>query len=119
MTKNHSHSQCDSDSIILTKRAAELSTDNLPEVFNKECRDSQEVSFLTFKKLESTLVKRRRLQLPKLPSTLEDLDELLMNSKFLSSLNNIMTDYDLEQRRRKWIVNYKTPQTKESFKEST
>ena len=40
MTKNHSNSQCDygTDSIILTnriKRAAELSTDNLREVFNR------------------------------------------------------------------------------------
>ena len=90
MTKNHSHSQCDYgiDSIILTnriKRAAELSTDNLREVFNIECRDSQEGSFLTLKKLESTLVKRRRLQLPKLPSTPEDLDELLLNSPYSSN----------------------------------
>ena len=70
MTKNHSHSQSMimTGSIILTNRI----TDNLREVFNKECRDSQEGSFLTFKKLESTLVKRRRLQFPKLPSTPEE-----------------------------------------------
>ena len=37
---------------------------------------------MIFKKLESTMVKRRRLQLPKLPSTPEELDELLMNSPY-------------------------------------
>ena len=66
MTKTHNHSHCEhiTDNIILTnriKRAAEFSTDNLREVFNKECRDSQGASSLTFKKLESTLVKLRRL----------------------------------------------------------
>ena len=40
---------------------------------------------MAFKKLDSTLVKRIRLQLPKLLPTPEDLDEVLMNSLYSSN----------------------------------
>ena len=74
VTNSHNHSRADnqSDSIVLAnrnKRAAESSTDSLREIFNNECRDSPVGCTLTFKQLESTMCKRRRLDLPKLPST--------------------------------------------------
>ena len=64
ITRAHNHSQSDhkSDSIVLEnriKRAAESSTENLREIFDNECRNSSAGSSLTFRKLESTVYKRR------------------------------------------------------------
>ena len=59
------------------------------EIFNTECRNSPGASSLTFKKIESTLPKRRKLQVPKLPSSAEEFDELLVQS--LYSGNNRLT----------------------------
>ena len=84
-THNHSRSEYKSDSIILAnkiKRAAESTTDNLRDVFNNECRYSSTGSSLTFKQLESSMCKRRRLDLPKLPSTPQEFAELLLESPF-------------------------------------
>ena len=68
MTKAHNHSRIEykSESIILAnriKRAAAVSTNNLREVFNDECRNSSAGSSISLKQLESTLCKRRRLDL--------------------------------------------------------
>ena len=80
MTKAHNHSRIEhkSEIIILAnriKRAAAVSTDNLREVFNDECRNSSAGSSISFKQLESTLCKRRRLDLPKLPSSPEEFSQ--------------------------------------------
>ena len=87
VTKSHSHSKDDykSESIVLSnsiKRSAEVSTENLREIFNNECRDSPAGCTLTFRQLESTMVKRRRKDLPKLPSTCVEFAELLPDSPF-------------------------------------
>ena len=72
MTRGHNHSQAEheSDIIVLAnriKRAAESSTDNLGKIFDNECRNSLAASSLTFKKLESTMYKRRKLEVPNIP----------------------------------------------------
>ena len=87
ITKQHDHSpnEHNSESISIVnkiKRAAEVSTENLREVFNKECRNSPGASSLTFKMIEKTLSKRRKLQIPKLPSSPEEFDELLVQSLY-------------------------------------
>ena len=77
-----------SDSIALAnriKRTAESSTDGLREIFNKECRNAHGASSLTFKKLESSMCKRRRIELPKLPISPEEFIELLIDSPFSSN----------------------------------
>ena len=83
---NHSESEYKSHSIVLAnriKRTVEISTDNLREIFNLECRNSTEAATtLTFKTLESTMFKRRRSHLPKLPVSPEEFDQLLTNSPY-------------------------------------
>ena len=77
-----------SDSIVLAnriKRTAESSTDGLREIFNNESRNAPGASSLTFKKLESSMCKRRRLELPKLPISPEEFVELLIDSPFSSN----------------------------------
>ena len=87
MTKarNHYRIEYKSESLILAyrlKRAAAVSTDNLRDIFNDECRSSSVGSSISFKQLESTLCKRRRLDLPKPPSSSEDFSQILLNSPF-------------------------------------
>ena len=83
---NHSESEYKSHSIVLAnriKRTAEISIDNLRQIFNLECRNSTEAATtLTFKTLESTMFKRRRSHLPKLPVSPEEFDQLLTNSPY-------------------------------------
>ena len=57
-------------------------TENLREIFNIECRSSSRTS-LSFKAIESTLSKRRRIELPKLASSAEEFSELVLQSPFL------------------------------------
>ena len=90
ITKTHNHSQTEhqTDTIILAnriKRVAETSTENLREIFNTECRSSSGASSLSFKAIESTLSKRRRIELPKLPSSAEEFSELVIQSPFSSN----------------------------------
>ena len=92
ITREHNHSQDKSDSIVLAnkiKRKAESSTDNLGEMFNNESRNSSGPSSLTFKKIESTLLKRRRLEMPKLPSSPEEFVNFLLHSSY--SMNYRLT----------------------------
>ena len=96
-TKHHDHSQNEhnSESISLAnqiKRAAEVSSENLREVFNTECRNSPGASSLTFKNMQSTLSKRRKLQVPKLPSSAEEFDELLAHSPYSSNYRLTIKD---------------------------
>ena len=93
ITREHNHSQDEykSDSIVLAnriKRKAESSTDNLREMFNNESRNSSGASSLTFKKIECTLLKRR-LEMPKLPSSPEEFVDLLLHSSY--SMNYRLT----------------------------
>ena len=90
ITKTHDHSQIEhqTDTIILAnriKRVAETSTENFREIFNTECRSSSGASSLSFKTIESTLSKRRRIDLPKLPSSAEEFSELVIQSPFSSN----------------------------------
>ena len=57
-----------------------------------ECRNSPGASFLTFKKIESTLSKRHRLQLPKLPSSVEEFEELLLQSPYTGNQRFIVKE---------------------------
>ena len=82
---NHSRFEYMSDSIVLAKRikrTAESFTDGLREIFNNESRNAPGASSLTFKKLESSMCKRRRVELPKLPISPEEFVELLIYSPF-------------------------------------
>ena len=85
---NHSPSEYMSDSIVLAnriKRAAESSTDGLREILNNECRNAPGESYLTFKKLERSMCKSRRVELPKLPISPEEIVELLIDSPISSN----------------------------------
>ena len=70
------------------KRKAEVSTTNLREVFNDCCGNSDGASCVNFKKLESSMVKRRLLQ-PKIPSSALEFGSLPRESKY--STNNLKT----------------------------
>ena len=81
-----------SDKIIVSntdKRKAEVSSANLREVFNDTCRVLNEASSVTFKSLESSMFKRRRILLPKMPSSALEFDSLLQGS--LSFTNHLQT----------------------------
>ena len=97
VTKIHNHSECahNSDKIVLCnniKRGAEISTANLREIFNDCCRNSDVASSLTFKDIESTMCKRRRILQPKIPSSALEFDTLLKDS--LYSANHLTTAID-------------------------
>ena len=83
VTRGHNHSQAEykSDSIVLAnriKRSAVSSTDTLREIFDDECRGSSAGSSLTFRKLESTMYKRRKLEVPNIPLSPEEFVEQLI-----------------------------------------
>ena len=84
-----------SDSIVFAnriKRTVESSTDGLREIFNNESRNAPGASPLKFKKLESSMCKRRMVELPKLPISPEEFVELLIESPF--SRNHRLTIRD-------------------------
>ena len=71
---NHDAAMHSSEKIIICntiKRKAEVSSANLREVLNDSCRGLNEASSVTFKSLESSMLKRRRILQPKLPSSAE------------------------------------------------
>ena len=87
VTRGHNHSQDEykSDSIVLAnrnKRSAMSSTDTLIEIFDDECRGSSAGSSLTFKKLESTMYKRRKLEVPNIPLSPEEFVEQLIDYSY-------------------------------------
>ena len=73
---NLSRSEYMSDDIVLANRR---------EIFNNECRNAPGASSLTFKKLESSMCKRRRVELLKLPISLEEFVKILIDSSFSSN----------------------------------
>ena len=77
------------------KRKAEVSTTNSREVFNDCCRNSDGASCVNFKKMKSSIVKRRRLLQPKIPSSALEFGSLLRESKY--STNNLKTVIDDDQ----------------------
>ena len=96
ITRAHNHSQSDynSDSIVLAnriKRAAESSTENLREIFDNECRNSSAGFSLTFRKLESTMYKRRKLEVPNLPSSPEQFVEQLITFTYSNTYRLAIT----------------------------
>ena len=95
---NHSESEYKSQSIVLAnriKRTAEISTDNLRQIFNLECRNSTEAAtILTCKTLESTIFKRRSSHLPKLPVSPEEFGQLLTNSPYSKLHRLTISDCD-------------------------
>ena len=90
VTRGHSHSQAEhkSDSIVLAnriKRSAVSSTSTLGEIFDDECRGSSAGSSLTFKKLESTMYKRRKLEVPNIPLSPEEFVEQLIDYSYTNT----------------------------------
>ena len=77
------------------KRKAEISSCNLRELFNETCRESLGASCVTFKKLESSIYKRRRISQPKLPSNVNEFDKYLRESKY--SDNHFKTVIERDQ----------------------
>ena len=95
---NHSEDAYNSDKIVLRnniKRGAEISTTNLREVYNDCCRNSDVASSVTFKSIESTMYKRRRLLQPKIPSSALEFGTLLKESSY--SANHITTAIDQDE----------------------
>ena len=67
---NHDAAMHRSEKIIVSntiKRKAEVSSGNLREVSNDICRGLNEASSVTFKSLESSMFKRRRIYNPRCP----------------------------------------------------
>ena len=89
---NHSVESHNKEKIILSnqiKRKAETTTCELKEIFNECCRDSIGASSVTFKKLESSMFKRRRKIQPRLPSCAQEFGVLLLESGY--STNHLKT----------------------------
>ena len=81
-----------SGKIIITntiKRKAENSTTKLRELFNECCRESDAASSVTFRSLESSMYKRRRILQPKLPSSALEFDSFMQESQYYT--NHIQT----------------------------
>ena len=77
---NHDSAAYNSGRIIISntvKSKAENSTTNLRELFNETCRGSDEASSVTFRILESSMYKRRRILQPKLPTSALEFDSFL------------------------------------------
>ena len=77
------------------KRKAEISTGNLREVFNETCRDADGASSVTFRRLGSSMFKRRRIRQPKIPSSVQEFDALLQDTQY--SAIHIQTVLHLDQ----------------------
>ena len=89
---NHDAAMHRSEKIIVSntiKRKAEVSSENLREVFNDTCRGLYEASSVTFKTLESSMFKRGRILHPKMPSSALEFNSLLQGS--LSFTNHLQT----------------------------
>ena len=89
---NHGAAMHRSEKIIVSntiKRKAEISSANLREVFNDTCRGLNEASSVTFKSLESSMFKRRKIFQSMMPSSALELDPLLQGS--LSFTNHLQT----------------------------
>ena len=89
---NHDLAAFNSGKIFISntvKRRAENSTTNLRELFNETCRESDEASSVTFKRLESNMYKRKRILQPKLPSSALEFDSFLQESQYRT--NHIQT----------------------------
>ena len=66
------------------KSKAEVSTGNLREIFNESCRDVDGATSVTFKSLESSMFKRRKIRQPKLPSSVQEFDALLQKTQYFT-----------------------------------
>ena len=64
------------------KRAAEISSERLREVFNETCREEPFNNMVTFRHIESSMCKRRRRLLPPLPKDAGDFTQLIVKSPF-------------------------------------
>ena len=75
------------------KHKAETSCTSLRELFNTECAELDEdiATSVSFKSLESTMFKRRRLSYPPLPRSAEETGQLLETSDKFTSYKRMVT----------------------------
>ena len=96
---NHSVESHNKEKIILCnqiKRKGETTTSELRETFNECCRDSIGASSVTFKKLESSMFKRRRKIQPRLPSCAQEFGVLLLESGYCTNhLKTVIQEDDV------------------------
>ena len=86
---NHTQENYKSESIELNnklKRAAENSTLNLREVFDKTTSCEPAGATVSYRHVRNTMVKRRKTILPTLPKTPEEFKEVIMQSRFVDSV---------------------------------
>ena len=99
----HLHNHCieshNKNKITLSnqiKRKVETSTCDLREVFNDCCRDSIGASSVTFRKMESSMFKRRRKMQPKIPSSADEFGVLLFESGYSANyLKTVIEEGDV------------------------
>ena len=77
------------------KCKAEESTGNLRELFNESCRDVDGSTSVTFKSLDSSMFKKRKIRQPKLPSSVQQFDALLQNTQY--STIHLQTVFHMDQ----------------------
>lgn len=70
------------------KRAAEDTSNSLRNIFNNEVRDSEHGAEMSFVAIESSMYKRRRIELPVLPSSVDEVPECVQNTRFAQLHNS-------------------------------
>ena len=95
---NHDSDSHNCNKIMISdaiKCKAEASTGNLRELFNESCRDVDGSTSVTFKSLDSSMFKKRKIRQPKLPSSVQQFDALLQNTQY--STIHLQTVFHMDQ----------------------
>ena len=82
---NHTVATYKSNLIALNnkiKRAAEISTENLRQVFDDVTSTDHAGALVTYKSVRNTMIKRRRLELPGNPKTAEEFESMIEQTRF-------------------------------------
>ena len=90
---NHDSNSHNSKKILISnaiKRKAEISRGNLLELFNETCRGVDGASSVTFRSLESSMFKRRKIRQPKIPLSAQEFDALIQETQYSTILQTIL-----------------------------
>ena len=90
---NHDSNSHNSKKILISnaiKRKAEISRGNLRELFNETCRGVDGASSVTFRSLESSMFKRRKIRQPKIPLSAQEFDALIQETQYSTILQTIL-----------------------------
>ena len=83
---NHDSNSHNCKKILISnaiKRKAEISTGtSLRELFNETCRGVDGASSVTFRSLESSMFKRRKIRQPKIPLSAQEFDALIQETQY-------------------------------------